>query len=609
MQGEYIKGKKLYFFASITLAVGILYFTREILIPLSLSLLLSFLLAPIVRRIERIGLRRIWSVLSATVFAFAIIGGFGWVFTREVSNIASELPRYTDNLRARIKKLKSESAGFFFTIKKSVEQVNQEINALPKPPLQLSQSLPNKIEIPSLKTPSQVIEKEGALTFLQSLVAPFIGPLSQALIVTVFVLFILIQREDLRDRIIRLIGEGHLHVTTDALDEAAEKVSKFLSMQLLINVGYGISVSIGLLLLGIPNAVLWGLISGTFRFVPYIGAWIAALCPIFLSFALDTGWIIPICTIGLFVILEIFNGNLVEPLLFGRTTGLSPLAVLVAAIFWGWIWGIVGLLVSTPLTVCLVVLGKYIPALRFITILFGNEPPLLPHVKLYQRLLATDYEEASEIAHEILKSHSKEYFYDSVFLPALSLAEEDRHYGIVNEARETEVRNLFRALIKEIEGEGDKQEVDNYKNTAPKLRITCLPGRDEADEISAIALSGLLRSQGHEVIIVGVLALANEMKESLKQNPSDVVVISSMPPSAVAHAKYLCKKIQSEVGKAKIIVGLWNAAGELQRSKSSFFFIENIQMISTFGEALSKIQQIWPIRQSLTTVELGSVNG
>ena len=285
-------------------------------------------------------------------------------------------------------------------------------------------------------------------------------------IVIVLVVFFLIRREDLRDRFIHLVGKGHVTVTTQMLEDAGARVSRYLSMLFLINVTFGISVGIGLYLIGVPNAILWGILAAALRFIPYIGPWIAAAMPIGLSMAISTGWVAPILTVGLFVVLELFSNNVLEPWLYGKNTGVSAVAVLVAAVFWMWLWGPVGLLLATPLTVCLLVVGKHVPQLSFLDILLGNEPVFEPKKRIYQRLLAGDQEEAAELLEDYLEHKPLAEVYDTVLIPALALAETHWHRGELNEGKHKFIMESLKEMIQDrVERQQEMQAQEDTEDT------------------------------------------------------------------------------------------------------------------------------------------------
>ncbi len=402
-------------------------------------------------------------------------------------------------------------------------------------------------------------------------------------IVIVLVVFFLIQREDLRDRFIHLVGKGHVTVTTQMLEDAGMRVSRYLSMLFLLNATFGIFVGIGLFLIGVPNAILWGILAMTLRFIPYIGPWIAAAMPIGLSMAISPGWIAPLMTVGLFVTLELFWNNVLEPWLYGRNTGVSAVAVLVAAVFWMWLWGPVGLLLATPLTVCLLVVGKHVPQLSFLGILLGNEPVFEPKDRIYQRLLAGDQEEAEELFENYLEHQSLVEVYDTVLIPALALAETHWQLGELNEGKHNFIMESLKEMIQD-QGEhqqewlakreaadspaadGDSIRVDEINSS--RLSILCLPARSRADEIAAIMLAQVLETSGCRAQAISVTALAGEMVDLVDQcTAADVVCISATPPAAVMHARYLSKRLCGRLPVAKLIVGLWDAQGDLNKTR------------------------------------------
>jgi predicted PurR-regulated permease PerM len=397
--------------AAIVVVVGALYLGRDILIPLALAILLSFMLAPVVIRLRRLGLGRIPAVVAVVLLLFLALLGLGSIVASQVVHLADNLPRYEWNLRSKIRDLRIAipSGGVVERTSEMLRDLGQELEEAAAPAEKEAKSGAEP-EAPK-PVPVQVQEPQAPpLQTLRELGGPLVAPIATAGLVVVFVIFMLLQREDLRDHVIRLLGARDVARATEAMDDAARRISRYLLMQLVINVLYGIPVGVGLYFLGVPNPVLWGLLATVLRFIPYVGPVIAALFPIALSFAVAPGWTLPLLTIALFVTLELFSNNVLEPWLYGSSTGLSPVAIVVAAVFWTALWGPVGLLLSTPLTVCLVVLGRHVPQLGFFHVLLGDEPALAPELKFYQRLLARDPEEATELAEEYLeKSRSTSF--------------------------------------------------------------------------------------------------------------------------------------------------------------------------------------------------------
>ncbi len=437
-------------------AVAALYFGQEILMPVALAILLSFALAPVVMRLRRWRLGRVPSVIGVVALMFVLIIGFGMVVGTQLVDLANNLPSYEQNIRAKIRSLRGAAAGggivdqaseMLRDLSKELDEATQQRTAgvvesrtQPEGGIDVVRPIPVEIHEPQPTPWSEI----------QNLLGPLVAPIGTAGIVLVFVIFMLLQREDLRDRLIRLVGSNDLHRTTEAMTEAANRVSRYLLMQLLINVLYGIPVGIGLFFIGVPNPILWGLLATVLRFIPYVGPFVAATIPIVLSLAVSPGWTEPLLTLGLFVGLELFSNNVLEPWLYGASTGLSPVAIIVAAVFWTTLWGPVGLLLSTPLTVCLVVLGRHVPRLEFLDVMLGNQQVLPDHAKIYQRLLARDPQEAIELAEERLADGPVADLYDGLMLPALTLAELDRQRGALDTQTQRAISDGIATLVEDL---------------------------------------------------------------------------------------------------------------------------------------------------------------
>jgi methylmalonyl-CoA mutase cobalamin-binding subunit len=456
----------------------------------------------------------------------------------------------------------------------------------------------------------------AALQVVTSMFGTLVEILGTAGIVIIFVIFFLLRREDLRDRFIRLVGHAQVTVTTQALDDAAERVSKYLAMQLLINALFGFAVAVGLFVIGIPNAILWGLLGTALRFIPYIGPWIAALIPILLSLAISTGWTKPIATVGMFITLELIVNNVLEPLFYGSRTGVSPVAVLAAAVFWTWLWGGAGLLLATPLTVCLVVLGKYVPQLVFLDIVLGDQPVFDEKTRVYQRLLAGDAEEATELVADRFQTSSLVDVYDSLLLPALAIAEKERHRGELDEYGHRFVYQSLRALTDEL-AVWEQQRINQLSEKADagagvqserivpkgaKLCVLCLPARDEADEIAGIMLARLLEFSGICADTASVTSLASEMIEGVAERNSDLVCVSAMPPAAVTHARYLCKRLNARYPEVPLVVGLWNARGDMIKARERIGCGSTVRIATSLSGALEEIRALaQPLLVSLSS--------
>ena len=588
--------KSAWTFTSIAVVVAALYLAKGVLVPLALAVLLSFLLSPVCDWLERRKLGRVPAVLVTAVLGFAILGAATWTAVVQMTELAPKMPEYQDNLEAKLHSTNAFVIAALDKVTKSAQGFSHNLSQSEE--LEAPQGTPDQpYSVRVLSSPASPLQLIGG-TF---------GALLQILgttgIVIVLVIFFLIRREDLRDRFIRLVGRGQMTVTIQALEDAAMRVSRYLLMQLLINTVFGVLVAIGLYLIGVPNAVLWGILATTLRFIPYIGPWIAAAMPIGLSMAISQNWMAPVFTIGLFVVLELFTNNVLEPWLYGKNTGVSAVAVLLAAVFWTWLWGPVGLLLATPLTVCLLVIGKHVPQLSFLDTLLGNEPVFEPKTRIYQRLLAGDQEEAAELLDEYLESTPLVDVYDRVLIPALALAETHWHRGELAEDRHTFMLQSLKEIIEDLAqrrpelqapaGADEKAGEDSASvalTDSPPLCVLCLPARDEADEIAATMLTQLLEMGGCVVQAVSVTARVSEMIDLVEQRQPAVVCVSATPPAAVMHARYLCTRLRARLPKVKLVVGLWDTPGDLTKAKQRIGPGTNTHVVSTLADAQEQVR-------------------
>jgi predicted PurR-regulated permease PerM len=618
--------------AAIALIVAGLFFARDVLIPIALAILLSFLLTPVVTRLERMGLNRIGSVLAVVTVGFLVLGMIGWIVAGQIIDLARDLPSYQDNIHNKVVQLRG-SGGAFSDAKKVVDQIGKDLaekRPESQPATQPAAALPGTTNEHPLDTPLvdqsvrnlagkpttdpiqvKVVDDRNTFQVYGEILGPYLTPLGTAGIVIVFVIFMMIAREDLRDRFIRLVSRGNINITTQALDEASTRISRYLLMQLVVNVTYGIPIAVGLWLIGIPNALLWGLMATVLRFIPYIGPWIAAAMPILLSLAISQSWTLPIYTILLFVVIELISNNVIEPWLYGTSTGMSAIAVLVSAVFWTWLWGVPGLLLSTPMTVCLAVMGKYVPQLQFLNILLGDEPVLEPPMRVYQRLLAMDQEEATDLVEEYLNDKTLIQLYDEVLIPALGLAEQDQHAGRLDADRRQFIRRAMREIVDDlgerhrlpvgkVDDASEEVQANSVKATADansSVCVVCLPARDEADEIVAMMVAQVLEIGSCQAKYVPVDALASEMVEAADRHRARIVCISALPPSAVTHARYLCKRLRAQIPDISLVVGLWGAKGDIAKTRARLSCKETDQVVRSLTEV---VEQIQPLVQTLT---------
>jgi predicted PurR-regulated permease PerM len=585
--------------------VAALYFASDIFVPLALALLLTFALSPLVTRLHRSGLPKGIAVIGTVVTAFLLIAVFVGIVVSQLTVLAQNLPSYQYNIETKIRTVKNAQSGNSIfdrgarMFKKFSEEIGRsdEVERFPgdnasadrdqagKPPENIEAQNPagrNGLESQEQNKPVPVEIRNpppDPLSLLQTFAGPLIQPLATIGIVIVFVIFMLMRREDLRDRFIKLVGASDIHRTTTALHDAGKRVGQYLLMQLIINISFGVPIGIGLWLIGIPNPMLWGMLAIVLRFVPYIGPIIAAFFPLVLSLAVDPGWMLLVWTASLFIVLELISNNVMEPLLYGSKTGLSPVAILVAAIVWTWIWGPIGLILSTPLTVCLVVLGRHVPKFEFLDVLLGNEPVLLPPQQLYQRLLSGDPDEATEKAEEYLQSNSVTDYYSLVAIPALLLAEHDRRRGVLDAPRRNRVAQSMVFLVEnlsdyheapdeedEIETDGKAVEagrktVSKAKTVKPKT-IMSAGGRGNLDDAVAVIVGDILEHHEFEVqdITHGELEAANIAK--LDFTGVSAICISYLNSSSIAHARYLIRRIRRRNARMKIIIGFWGDDAE-----------------------------------------------
>ena len=577
----------------VALAIAALHFGQEILIPFALAFLLSFLLAPLVHGLER-RIGRITSVILVLLLLLCALVFFGWIASTQLYDLALKLPEYKDNIQKKIQMLQPARGGALSKLSEAIEQIQQQIDQTPAAPTpgSLAPSVPRRAaRKDSFVVAVRVVEQEPtAVSFLRALLGPLVGPFGTAGLVLLYVVFMLIQREDLRDRFIRLVGLDRIGATTQGLDDAASRVSHYLRMQLVVNVTYGLPVAVGLYFIGVPNAILWGLLATVLRFIPYVGPWIAASMPIALSLAVFDDWRAPLLTIGLFVILELISNNVVEPWLYGASTGISALAIVMAAVFWTWLWGPVGLILATPLTVCMTVLGQHVPQFGFLGVLLSDRSALLPFELSYQRLLALDQEEATEVAERYLKQHSLPELYDEVLVPALAMAERDYLRGTIDEEKQGFILQGLRMMTEELaEYGGDAAPAPAAVAEPPRATFVCLPAKEPADEIAGAMLVQMAHRAGLRAHMVPADTMAFDTVKLVEQHGAGTVCVSVLRPPSIPHARYLCKRLRQRFPDLNIIVGLWNAEHLLTKSRERLLAAGANEVVAKLSQALTLI--------------------
>jgi predicted PurR-regulated permease PerM len=579
--------------------VAVLYLAREILIPLAFAVTLSLILAPAIAWLEKLRLGRVPAALLVMLMSMAGAGAIGWVIFNDLVDVANQLPQYQQNIHKKLEAIRAPNTGAVGRAAASVKELGKELASPPAPvapPMASNRAgpriAPNAASGP---LPVQVVEKPAnELLYVRDMIQPFLGPLGVFGMVVIFSLFLMIGHNDLRDRLFRLVGVSQLNVMTQALNDATSRVSKYLLLQLLVNVGFGVLCGTGLFLIGVPYAVLWGAVAAILRIVPYIGAPVAASLPFMLSLAVFDHWMQPLLVFLMFSTIEIVTGNWVEPWLYGVHTGVSSLALILTTVFWTVLWGPAGLILSTPLTVCVVVLGRYVPQFAFLHILLGDEPALVEEAKFYQRLLAMDDQEARTVIDSYLNEHSLLELCDSVLIPALTLAEHDRHKGELDQDREEflflSVKEMLaelaeraaRAALADVAAAGDAKP-------APACgRIFCIPASDEADEVTAAMLALLLEHSGCIVLPFtpdpGLQQLA-----FVQPAADDVFCISALPPFAFAHARTLSHQLRVRFPKIRIVVGVWGFAGDTERAMERFQAPRPDRLVTSLADAIQAV--------------------
>ena len=573
----------------LTLAVAVvvvagLYLGRTVLIPITLAVLLSFLLAPIVNLLRRIHLGRVLSVIVAVLLALTVILALGGLIGSQIAGLAQNVPNYATTIRSKVETVQGFATS---RLNRVMRGVGQEVQPTKQPqsnnPQTPDQQKPVQVEVHQPDaTPMQIAER---------VIAPIVDPLSTTAIVVIVAIFVLLQREDLRDRLIRLFGSSDLHRTTAAMNDAARRLSRYFLTQLGINAAFGIITGTGLFLIGVPSPLLWGIIGLLLRFVPYIGAPLAAVLPLALAAAVSPGWSMMAWTAGLYMVTEAIMGQAVEPMLYGHSTGLSPFSVVVSATFWTWLWGPIGLILSTPLTLCLVVLGRHVERLEFLDVILGDRPALTPVESFYQRMLAGDPDEAREQAEVLLRDRPLSSYYDEVALKGLQLAANDAARGVLTEVQLDKIKSSMQELIDDLDEHDDREpdtreasdsaattlsrsEQDVPKHPPPgkvaedalppewrtRAPILCIAGRGVLDETAASMLSQLLHKSGLKARVLPHDAASRLRIGGLDGEGVSMVCLCYLEIGGTpSHLRYMLRRLRERLPAARLLVGLWPA--------------------------------------------------
>lgn len=549
--------------------LALLYWAKAILIPVALSVLLTFLLAPVVTRLQRLGVSKVAAVAAVVIAALVATGGVGYVVSRQVAALAGELSGEVARVRilAKVDRLKERwgdgdgtlgrLAGLFDSVRTEIEgdapNRGDAADGDPEPADGIPEPDPVAVRVEP--------EKNTLAENLRTLVAPLLGPLGAAGLVVVLVIFMLLTREDLRNRLVALSGQTHVAATTKALDEAGRGIARYLLMQFVINVSYGLAVAAGLLALGVPYAFLWGAAAAVLRYIPYVGPVAAAVLPIGYSVLTSDGWWQPLGVVAFIVVLELLSNNVMEPLLYGRGVGISPVAVILAAVFWGWLWGPVGLVLATPLTVCLVVAGRYVPALAFFSQLLGDAPAVEPHFIYYQRLLARDDDEAEELFDDYVARDSFAEACESVIVPALALMKRDRMRGLIDPEQEAFVLESIAEHLEDPASPPTTRRVDEPAAAAPDggLVVFGYGVRDAADQAGLTILVRLLEGSGCRFELLSRTMMVSDVLTAVRERAPGGLVLVGMPPGGLVRTRTLCKRLRLAAPDLKIAVARWGS--------------------------------------------------
>ena len=527
------------------IVTGVLIVAKPVIVPLALALLLTFVLSPVVAALQqRLKLKRVYAVIATALLTFSVMGGVGYVVAMQIQGLAQDIKTHEDNIRTKVNGLRGTGNGTFSELLKMFHDLTEGPVAPPAEP---------KPDDPPKTVVSVVLAqpKESGFSRVTESILPVLEPLATAGLVVILVIFMLMNQEDLRDRLIGLVGQSRLSSTTRAMGDATGRVGRYLLSVLAVNVVFGVLFAAGLWLLGVPYGFLWGVLAAMLRFIPFLGTWVAASFPVLLSFATAPDLVQPLEVFAFFVTLDLITANVVEPIVFGHGTGVSPIALLVAAAFWAWVWGPIGLLLATPLTVCLVVLGQYVPRLGFLTLLLGNAQALPPPARLYQRLFARDKREAGERAQEYAALNGLEGVFDDMVVPALVIARRDREQDALTPDGEEFVLAATREIVAAVVAK------EGLPPVAPVAVVVACPAHHPAEEPALDMLAALLAPDGVRVEALTAKSLPSEVVERVEQLKPEAVFISVLPPGGLSQAAYLCRQLRKKFPTLKIVIGWW----------------------------------------------------
>jgi len=560
--------------------LAMLYFGRQVFVPLALSALFAFMLEPLINWLARWIGRTTAAVLVLIVVLAALIET-GFVLSRQLHDLANQLPAYRGNIAAKIRDVVPANNGLLAKLTHLSEDLQKTAEqAVPDKNTGNAQE-PAPLDVRVIDT-----GKKTPLEALQAYIEPLMGPLGTTFLVILLVVFMAIKADDLQERFIRLVGHGRIGATARAIDDGTARIRRYLGMQLLTNLLYGFALAVGLHFIGVPNALLWGGLAAALRFIPYVGPWIAVIPPLLLSLAVSPSWMGPLSTLGLFLGLELLIGNVFEPWLYGASTGVSSFALVVAAVFWTTIWGPIGLLLSTPLTVCLVVMGRHIPSLSFLNVMLGENEALSPSEQMYRRLLqqralARGY----EAAEQFVSAGSLVQFYDQVLLPVVRASERDYAEQRLGAEQRDALAKSLRTMIDEVDPEGEYD--DEPALPSHPCRIAVLPARAERDVLAGLMLTKALRLDRFDARGAANRGDVRRLLDGLDEEPADIVIVSAMPPTTLDQAERICRRVKALVPNQKIAIGLWEETAEDAKTPPTAEIQGVEAIVTTIGEAVA----------------------
>jgi predicted PurR-regulated permease PerM len=639
---------------AVVLAVAALFFARDVFVPLALGVLLSFLLSPVVNRLQRWGIPNVMAVVATAALAFLLLAGLFTLLGRELTTLVSELPKHREELITKARSFAGLTTGVGGSLDQLADDVAEAMEGETEPqpevesegktaferwtdkllPMSTQSSLAIVHDGKSAKSPLYVqeIHDDLPLASWATTAGTVLGPLATASLVSVFALFMLIHREDLRDRIIAVVSHGNYVTTTEALDEAAQRISRYLIAQTIINASYGFVLSAGLAVIGatmtdqgmFPNVMLWGLLATCLRFVPYIGPVVSAIFPLVIALSVFPGYGVALAVLALIVTMELLSNNILEPWLYGASTGLSAVAVIIAVVFWGWLWGPVGILLSTPLTVCLVVIGRYVPRFKILSTLLGEEVELKTSMRFYQRMLATDEHRAWEILREHFDGSDINTTGDQVIVPVLKRIRQDHYAEHLSDADVNRLFAMAGGFIAKLRQHGsieidEQEEVIQEDGTAsssgeanPKvdLELPLVVGC-ASHHFSESLILNLLRVSGHSLFKLQAIdtdLLADDASQQILNLSPAMVVIVVLPKGGFAQARFLCRSIRGEGFTGPIVIACLGNFTYYDQLFVKFRKAGASSVTTSFSQTHAKIESILKRRENVTNIARQQLN-